>query len=806
MTNDEYPMTTDNNLPPTRWGCWLSAALLLILPALFVAGGWWLIQLLPDLVGSPDPFWQVILRLAAVPLVVSLLAGLALWSVGRIRGAELWRGVGVAVLVTAVHTLGGGLLLALDHWLGWPGLPHSTPALFSLLVAAVVFWLYRDFYRGPRDWGLAGWGFGGGLLLTWSYAYFGSLGTAMELWLAIVDALGTAAIATLLLTLPFAHTPDTPRRHPYGAPLLAALLLAALAPTLLATRGFWSQGVNLTAVLVVAAIFPASLLGLAPQQAISKTWPAMLASLFGLLILPLALVEGAEGDVMLGDWTWALTFAVGVAAVLAPLFALGQMALRQPLRRIFAQPLLATSLVALLLVALGFSYALAGGSGLQPELFVVVMAEQADTVFARTITNREERVTAVYNTLTTHANTSQADLRGYLDGRGLPYTPYYLVNALEVEGNWFLRWQLEQRDDVETVLISPQTRPLRDFWVQNQASSLQELTTEDLPGPNGPTWGVQAIGADKVWAEFGVTGEGIIVGIADSGSDWNHPDLRPSYAGQNGQHDYHWYDPALGTAEPTDQNGHGTHTAGTVAGQGGIGVAPGAQWIACRNLPRNLGNPADYLACMQFLFAPFPLGGDAFADGDPTRGAHITNNSWGCPPVEGCDGRVMGLGAHHLYNAGQMMVVSNGNSGPACETTGEPANHDEVLSVGASNEAGAVTDFSSRGPAVDYDGDVLTKPDLVAPGEDVLSSWLNGEYVAIPGTSMAGPHVVGVVALLWSAAPELVGDVEGTTQLLLETATPIIATNTCTQVAVPNNAAGFGLVDVYAAVGRVVGR
>ncbi|MEJ2211863.1 MAG: S8 family serine peptidase, partial [Anaerolineae bacterium] len=147
-----------------------------------------------------------------------------------------------------------------------------------------------------------------------------------------------------------------------------------------------------------------------------------------------------------------------------------------------------------------------------------------------------------------------------------------------------------------------------------------------------------------MWQQ-GYTGQGIVVGDADTGVDWQHPALREAYLGWQGSvaattsHDYYWYDAWDGRAEPWDDHGHGTHTTGIMVGRDGqnqIGVAPGAKWIACRNMRHGIGNPGGYLSCMEFLLAPFPLGGDALRDGEPGRGADVVNNSWGCPRQEGC--------------------------------------------------------------------------------------------------------------------------------------------------------------------------
>jgi hypothetical protein len=172
-----------------------------------------------------------------------------------------------------------------------------------------------------------------------------------------------------------------------------------------------------------------------------------------------------------------------------------------------------------------------------------------------------------------------------------------------------------------------------------------------------------------------------------------------------------------------------------------------------------------------------------------------------------------------------MMVVSVGNDGPACGTvTAPPANYDTVFSVGAATNEGQIVGFSSRGPA-----DGLVKPDVTAPGEQVRSSVSGGGYGYAGGTSMAGPHVAGLVALLWSAEPALIGDVDATERLICQTAVPRPVENACTVqdevpegqfaalmvnpvcacggvAGVPNNVYGCGFLDAGAAVRAALGR
>jgi subtilisin family serine protease len=281
--------------------------------------------------------------------------------------------------------------------------------------------------------------------------------------------------------------------------------------------------------------------------------------------------------------------------------------------------------------------------------------------------------------------------------------------------------------------------------------------------------------------------------------------LADSYRGRNGDHNYNWLDAWYGEPAPYDLNGHGTHTTATVVGDR-VGVAPDAEWFACANLVRNLGNPGDYLDCMQFMLAPTPLEGDPFTDGDTTLAADVLNNSWGCPALEGCDPGALQAAVTALRAAGIFVVASAGNEGQGgCGTVEDPiALYAASFTVGAHDRNGVVASFSSRG-AVTVDGSHRTKPDLLAPGVGVTSAWPRDRYATHDGTSMAGPHVAGVVLLMWSANPGLIGDIAATEQILEETATPYDyrahGTPQCGDPAVtPDDAVGYGLVDAYQAV------
>jgi subtilisin family serine protease len=200
---------------------------------------------------------------------------------------------------------------------------------------------------------------------------------------------------------------------------------------------------------------------------------------------------------------------------------------------------------------------------------------------------------------------------------------------------------------------------------------------------------------------------------------------------------------------------------------------------------------------MQFMLAPFPAGGDPFADGRPERAPHVLTNSWGCPPLEGCDAGALRPATAALSAAGIFFVAAAGNTGPRCDSVDDPpAIHPDVLSVGAVDRNRLVAEFSSRGPT----DAGLAKPDVVAPGVGVPSALPGGGYGEMDGTSMAAPHVAGVVALLWSANPALIGDIERTRQLLADTATRVSVPPGARDCGAAERLTGAGLVDAYSAV------
>ena len=443
---------------------------------------------------------------------------------------------------------------------------------------------------------------------------------------------------------------------------------------------------------------------------------------------------------------------------------------------------------------------------------VILLADQADVSAANAIKDQDARGWFVYNTLTQHAARTQVGLQAFLKDQGATYQSFWAANMLVATVDRPLVELLAARPDVALV---DSNKPAR--WIEDPTISKYSPTPSST---NAIEWGVMNVNAPAVWA-LGFTGTGIVVGDLDTGMRWTHNVLRPKYRGWNGvtaDHNYNWHDAihsgggscGANTMAPCDDSGHGTHTAGTMVGDDGagnqVGVAPGAKWIGCRNMDQGNGTPATYTECFQFMIAPTDLAGN---NPNPALRPHVLNNSWTCPVSEGCTTRAeLETIVTNTQAAGIFVEASAGNAGPGCSTVSDPpAIYSDSFSTGAINISNVLAGFSSRGPSTYY-SPALLKPNLSAPGVNVRSSYVTSDstYVNLSGTSMAGPHVVGVVALLWSARPQLSRNIATTKTILQNTANPAVTVSpaqTCggtTSVQIPNNSFGYGRIDALAAV------
>lgn len=449
---------------------------------------------------------------------------------------------------------------------------------------------------------------------------------------------------------------------------------------------------------------------------------------------------------------------------------------------------------------------------------LIIMREQADLGGVRFIHGKTEKGTFVFEKLTQTATKSQIGVKQILAQHQASFRSFWVVNAVSVDNmTTTLLDVLATEPTIESIVYNaPMTyhKPIKEGAVNGKITAVE--------------WGVNAIKAPDVW-QMGFRGQGVVVGGQDTGYDWEHPAIKAKYRGWDGSssdHNYNWHDAihvpdshnsdtlnpcGYSSLVPCDDDEHGTHTMGTMIGADGtdeIGVAPDAKWIGVRNMERGYGKPSTYIEAFEWFLAPTDLNN---ANPDPAKAPHVINNSWGCTQTEGCDPSnfgIMELAVNNVKAAGIVVVVSAGNSGSNCSTIEDPAAiFQNSYSIGATSPFNTIANFSSRGP-VTIDGSNRMKPDVSAPGVFIRSCVPGGGYTALSGTSMAGPHVAGAVAVLISAKPSLAGQVDSIEYILSHTATPMTTNNGCggdSPTDVPNNTFGYGIINLLDAVNFALG-
>jgi subtilisin family serine protease len=452
-----------------------------------------------------------------------------------------------------------------------------------------------------------------------------------------------------------------------------------------------------------------------------------------------------------------------------------------------------------------------------PNTIKVVMAQQADVSGAFKLPTKLQRGQFVYNALVATAQQTQASILAAISVMGLTAKPYYIANFIIVQapaGQTISATQmaaLSGRSDVAAI------EPVETFSSKIPTASAPALTT--LPPGPGVTKNIQFVNAPLLWGQ-GVQGQGATIGIVDSGIQWNHPLLKAHYrGGASGavNHNYNWWDSIHGTlapganpcgvnlGAPCDDLGHGTHVAGLAVGGNGtdyqIGVAPKAEFIACRDMDRGYASSgARFEECLQFMLAPWDLNR---LNPDSSKAPDVIVHPYHCY-VSGAnctDDPVMHAAFWNLYAAGITTVVASEDQGQICGTTGSnPAAYPMALVAGAldfdpstNGPAEVIASYSGGGPG---NAQMIFKPSVAAPGTNVLSAVPGGNVAHMSGTSAGAAHLAGSIALLLSKNPSLRGKPDQIWRLIATVPSKLIKANTCgSPFPTPNNLYGWGLLD-----------
>jgi hypothetical protein len=375
---------------------------------------------------------------------------------------------------------------------------------------------------------------------------------------------------------------------------------------------------------------------------------------------------------------------------------------------------------------------------------IVFLTAQADLSAADTVTGWERRGRFVYDTLQKVARNSQRGVLALVaaqvrSGQAREYTSFYVINAVFVRGGTLGAFESLARLPGIRWVEKNKLFPLPDPVVMQRPAGVQAVVA----------WGVAKVGAPQAWSLYGALGQGIVVGNIDTGVNASHPALVQQYRGTAmASHNYNWYDPTNTYPNaPGDNNNHGTHTMGIMVGNGGpgnqIGVAPAAQWIAAKGCTNNTCAQNHLIAAGQWMLAPTNLAGNT---PNPALRPRVLNNSWGsCQSgATWYQGMVQAWVAAEIFPA-----FAAGNN---CPAVGAPGSYPESFASGATDASDVIAGFSAHGPSP-FTG--LFKPEVTAPGVNVLSALAGGGYGSMSGTSMASPHTAGCAALVLSRNPSL---------------------------------------------------
>lgn len=299
-----------------------------------------------------------------------------------------------------------------------------------------------------------------------------------------------------------------------------------------------------------------------------------------------------------------------------------------------------------------------------------------------------------------------------------------------------------------------------------------------IPQPSSE-WASEIIQVNEL-KNLGFSGLNVTVGIVDTGIDIDHPDL-------SGVTITYWHDYINDQPAPYDDNGHGTHIAGIIAGKGVMkGVSPDVKLIVTKALKGN-GSGDDDVVAEAINFCVDPNN-----DGDFSDGSDVI-----CLSLGGKKLPVLGTASEkaceNAVNNGVFVVAAAGNEYPNHDVS-SPGTSEYAISVGAVDENKNIASFSSKGWNVFRD-DPDKKPELVAPGVNIFSAWKDGEYAYCSGTSQAAPFVAGAIALLLDVYPQYKHNSSAVhlfKNVFMETA------EKCDEQNVPHDDRyGYGLIQAY---------
>jgi subtilisin family serine protease len=423
----------------------------------------------------------------------------------------------------------------------------------------------------------------------------------------------------------------------------------------------------------------------------------------------------------------------------------------------------------------------------------VLMRSHADLSGAAAIRGWSARGSYVYRKLTATARSSQRALTSLLARDRVPFRSFWIINAIRVRSGARAVAMAAGRAEVARIVPDWSSR------IERSSRTADVSTVE---------WNIQRVRAPEVWSTYGDFGQNAIVANIDTGVQFDHPALKRQYrgigtVGTTVRHDYNWWDPSHVCDPqgrlPCDNVNHGTHTMGTIVGDdragNQIGVAPKAHWIAAKGCEDNNCSSFAIMSSGQWMLAPTKTDGSMPR---PDLRPQAVNNSWSS--ANGADTFYQAI-VRSWVAAGIFPVFSVGSSGPGCGTVGSPGSYPESYAVSAFDMNNNVASFASRGPSP-LGGAI--KPNVTAPGVSIRSSVPTNSYAVFSGTSMAVPHVVGTVALIWTGAPAFRGDIAGTRTIIDQTAIDS-SDLTCGGTPGNNDVYGEGRLDAFAAVTKAKG-